>query len=108
MKRLIYLAVDNRILKYNPLEDINIKRGYPQSSYISKNQLQEIISNPKPNPLQELAIRTFIFSCFRGLAYVDVSNLYPHYIGTTAEGRKYIRTYRKKTHLLSYLCHYIH
>ena len=71
--------------------------------YISKNQLQEIMSHPKQDPLQELARRTFIFSCFCGLAYVDVRNLYPHHIGTTAEGRKYIRTYRKKTSVESFI-----
>lgn len=61
------------------------------------------MSSPKPDPLQELARRTFIFSCFCGLAYVDVRNLYPHHIGTTAEGRKYIRTYRKKTSVESFI-----
>lgn len=40
---------------------------------------------------------------FCGLAYVDVRNLYPHHIGTTAEGRKYIRTYRKKTSVESFI-----
>lgn len=37
------------------------------------------------------------------MAYVDVRNLYPHHIGTTAEGRKYIRTYRKKTGVESFI-----
>ena len=53
--------------------------------------------------LQELARRTFIFSCFCGLAYVDVQRLYPHHIGTTADGRKYIRTYRKKTDVEAFI-----
>ena len=104
LKRLVYLAVDNGILRYNPLDDIKYEKKAPTKlMYISKSQLQEIMSNPKQNPLQELARRTFIFSCFCGLAYVDVRNLYPHHIGTTAEGRKYIRTYRKKTSVESFI-----
>lgn len=104
LKRLVYLAVDNGILRYNPLDDIKYEKKAPTKlMYISKNQLQEIMSNPKQDPLQELARRTFIFSCFCGLAYVDVRNLYPHHIGTTAEGRKYIRTYRKKTSVESFI-----
>lgn len=104
LKRLVYLAVDNGILRYNPLDDIKYEKKAPTKlMYISKNQLQEIMSHPKPDPLQELARRTFIFSCFCGLAYVDVRNLYPHHIGTTAEGRKYIRTYRKKTSVESFI-----
>ena len=104
LKRLVYLAVDNGILRYNPLDDIKYEKKAPAKlMYISKNQLQEIMSHPKQDPLQELARRTFIFSCFCGLAYVDVRNLYPHHIGTTAEGRKYIRTYRKKTSVESFI-----
>lgn len=50
-----------------------------------------------PNKLQELTRRAFIFSAFTALAYVDVKELYPHHIGTTADGKRYIRTRRKKT-----------
>lgn len=71
--------------------------------YISKGQLQDIMNHPKLDPLQELARRTFVFSCFCGLAYVDVQRLYPHHIGTTADGRKYIRTYRKKTDVEAFI-----
>ena len=55
------------------------------------------------NKAAKLARRTFIFSCFCGLAYVDVQRLYPHHIGTTADGRKYIRTYRKKTDVEAFI-----
>ena len=104
LKRLVYLAVDKGILRFNPLDDIKYEKK-PQTKlmYITKNQLQDIMSHPKSDPLQELARRTFVFSCFCGLAYVDVQRLYPHHIGTTAEGRKYIRTYRKKTDIEAFI-----
>lgn len=79
------------------IDDIQYEKKPPKKlMYISKSQLQDIMNHPKLDPLHELARRTFIFSCFCGLAYVDVQRLYPHHIGTTADGRKYIRTYRKK------------
>ena len=104
LKRLVYLAVDKGILRFNPLDDIKYEKK-PQTKlmYITKNQLQDIMSHPKSDPLQELARRTFVFSCFCGLAYVDVQRLYPHHIGTTAEGRKYIRTCRKKTDIEAFI-----
>lgn len=37
------------------------------------------------------------------MAYVDVRNLYSHHISTTAEGRKYIRAYRKKISVESFI-----
>ena len=104
LKRLVYLAVDNGILRFNPLEDVQYEKKPPKKlMYISKGQLQDIMNHPKLDPLQELARRTFVFSCFCGLAYVDVQRLYPHHIGTTADGRKYIRTYRKKTDVEAFI-----
>lgn len=104
LKRLVYLAVDNGILRFNPIDDIQYEKKPPKKlMYISKSQLQDIMNHPKLDPLQELARRTFVFSCFCGLAYVDVQRLYPHHIGTTAEGRKYIRTYRKKTDVEAFI-----
>jgi len=104
LKRLVYLAVDKGLLRFNPLDDIKYEKK-PQTKlmYITKNQLQDIMNHPKSDPLQELARRTFVFSCFCGLAYVDVQRLYPHHIGMTAEGRKYIRTYRKKTDVEAFI-----
>lgn len=62
-----------------------------------------MMNHPKLDPLQESARRTFIFSCFCGLAYVDAQRLYPHHIGTTSDSRKYIRTYRKKTDVKAFI-----
>ena len=45
----------------------------------------------------ELGRRAFIFSYFTGLAYADIKQLRPCHIGTTAEGRRFIRISRKKT-----------
>lgn len=104
LKRLVYLAVDKGLLRFNPLDDIKYEKKPPkQLMYITKNQLQDLMSKPKSEPLHELARRTFIFSCFCGLAYVDVKRLYPRHIGETAEGRKYIKTYRKKTDVEAFI-----
>ena len=51
---------------------------------------------PMEDKALELARRMFVFSSLTGLAYVDLRNLYPHHIGMTADGRKYIREKRAK------------
>lgn len=58
---------------------------------------------PRPERLQELTRRAFIFSAFTGLSYVDVKRLYPSHIGTTADGRRFIRINRKKTDVESFI-----
>ena len=76
LQRLVYIAVDRGLLKFNPLEDVGYeKKGSPKRRHI----------------------RMFVFSSLTGLAYVDLRNLYPHHIGMTADGRKYIREKRAKT-----------
>ena len=44
-----------------------------------------------------------LLSCFTGLAYVDIMLLHPHHIGTTADGRRYIRINRKKTNVEAFI-----
>ena len=44
-----------------------------------------------------------LLSSFTGLAYVDIMLLHPHHIGTTADGRRYIRINRKKTNVEAFI-----
>lgn len=104
LSRLVYLAVDYEILRANPLEDMEYeKKPAPRHRHISSAELKKILETPMPDPLQELGRRAFLFSSFTGLAYVDIQLLYPHHIGTTADGRRYIRINRKKTNVEAFI-----
>lgn len=104
LNRLIYIAVDREILRANPIEEVEYeKKAAPKLRHISRNELKRIMETPMPYERQELARRTFIFSAFTGLAFVDVYNLHPHHIGRTAEGRLYIRTNRAKTDVEAFI-----
>jgi site-specific recombinase XerD len=104
LNRLIYIAVDRELLRFNPLADVRYeKKDPPKLRHISRNELKLIMERSMPDRLQELTRRAFIFSCFTALAYVDVKRLYPHHIGKTAEGRIYIRINRKKTDVEAFI-----
>ena len=104
LNRLIYIAVDRELLRFNPLADVPYeKKPDYKLKHISRAELQRIMEQPMPERLQELTRRAFIFSAFTGLSYVDVKRLYPSHIGTTADGRKYIRINRKKTDVESFI-----
>lgn len=104
LNRLIYIAVDQEVLRSNPLEDVEYeKKNPPKLRHITRNELKKIMETPMPYERQELARRAFIFSAFTGLAFVDVHNLYPHHIGQTADGRRYIRTKRAKTDVEAFI-----
>ncbi|NDV56776.1 site-specific integrase [Bacteroides sp. 519] len=104
LNRLIYIAVDQGILRFNPIADVKYeKKEPPKLQHISRNELKLIMEKPMPNKFQELIRRAFIFSAFTALAYVDVKGLYPRHIGRTAEGKPFIRIHRKKTQVEAYV-----
>ena len=104
LNRLIYIAVDRELLRFNPIADVAYeKKEPPKLLHISRNELKLIMERPMPNKLQELTRRAFIFSSFTALAYVDVKSLYPRHIGKTTDGRRYIRINRKKTEVEAFI-----
>jgi hypothetical protein len=104
LNRLIYIAIDQEVLRSNPLEEVRYeKKEPPKHRHISKDELQRIMETPMHHPLLELVRRAFIFSSLTGLAYVDMHRLYPHHIGKTTEGRLYIRKQRVKTNVEAFI-----
>lgn len=104
LNRLIYIAIDQEVLRSNPLEDVRYEKKEPtKHRYISKKDLKRIMETPMSYQRLELVRRAFIFSSFTGLAYVDMHRLYPHHIGKTAEGRLYIRKQRVKTNVEAFI-----
>lgn len=104
LNRLIYIAVDQEVLRANPIEDVSYEKKDPlKLRYVSRNDLKRIMETPMHEPMLELARRAFIFSSFTALSYVDMHRLYPHHIGKTAEGRLYIRKQRVKTNVEAFI-----
>ena len=104
LNRLIYIAVDREILRANPIEDVAYERKEtPKLRHISRSELKRMMETPLPDPMMELARRTFIFSSLTGLAYADTRALHPRHIGTTSEGRQYIRIRRAKTDVEAFI-----
>ena len=98
LNRLLYLAVDNEILRTNPVENVEYeKKTAPKHKYVTREEMKRILVMPLNEGRAELGRRAFIFSYFTGLAYADIKQLRPCHIGTTADGRRFIRINRKKT-----------
>lgn len=104
LNRLIYIAVDEEVLRANPVEEVTYeKKTPPQLLHINKEELARIMRTPMIDVRQELARRIFIFSCLTGLAFVDVKLLHPKHIGKTSEDKFYIRQQRKKTEVEAFI-----
>lgn len=104
LSRLMYLAVDREIIRFNPVADIEYeKEEASKIRYISKSDLKRIMETPIGIPQVELLRRAFIFSSFTALAYADIKDLYPRHIGKAADGRLYIRKKRVKTKVEAFI-----
>ncbi len=104
LNRLIYISVDQEILRVNPLEEVAYeKKERGKQKHITREELKRIMELPLGDKMGEFARRMFIFSCFTALAYVDMQRLYPRHIGTTSGGERYIRICRAKSEVESFI-----
>jgi site-specific recombinase XerD len=104
LNRLIYIAIDQEVIRSNPLEDVHYDKSEPaKHKYIGKADLKRIMETPMQDARLELIRRAFLFSSLTGLAYADMHRLYPHHIGKTSEGRLYIRKQRVKTNVEAFI-----
>ena len=104
LNRLTYLGVDMEVIRFNPLEDVEyFKKPEPKHKFVTREDVKKILALQVDTERDELIRRWFIFSMFTGLAYVDAAALYPHHIGKTADGRRYIRINRKKTKVEAFI-----
>lgn len=104
LNRLIYTAINQNILKVNPIDDVKyLKDPRPERRHLTRDEIQRIMDCPMDTVKGEFTRRMFIFTAFTSLAYVDIQNLYPRHICQTSEGEEYIRINRKKTDIESFI-----
>ena len=97
LNRLLYLAVDNEILRTNPVENVEYeKKTAPKHKYVTREEMKRILAMPLNEGRAELGRRAFIFSYFTGLAFADVSTLRPEHLEQDNNGDWWIRKGRVK------------
>lgn len=97
LSRLMYRAVSQQTIRYNPFENAKYERIERKIRCLGKTDVARILAMPFQNKEAELVRRIFLFSVFTGLAFADVSKLRYCDIETNSAGIRYIRQYRKKT-----------
>ena len=104
LNRLLWLGVDMEILRCNPIENVEYeKKIQTRHRFVNREDFKKLLSTPMADDRMEMFRHWFIFSSLTGLAYVDARGFYPHHIGKTADGRRYIRINRQKTKVESFI-----
>lgn len=97
LKRVMNLAVSMGHLDKSPYNQFKTKLEQANRDFLTKNELH--ILEKKEIDLDRLSIvrDIFIFACYTGLAYSDISKLNPDHIQTRNDGNQWIIINRTKT-----------
>lgn len=95
--KIIKICLANHWLERNPFANYKSKVKEVERVYLTENEIQEIINKDFGTDRLSLVRDIFLFSCFTGLAYIDVKNLTKSHISLGIDGEKWIFTHRQKT-----------
>ena len=97
LKRIILIARNNGLITIDPYANYKIHLAKVDRGYLTQENVEKILKKQFSIKRLELVRDIFIFSCFTGLAYIDVKNLTEKNIRTSFDGNLWIMTKRQKT-----------
>lgn len=95
-RRIIIIAKNNGWIQIDPFANYSIRLKRVDRGYLTKEELTKIMQKEFSTKRLEQVRDIFIFSCFTGLAYIDVKNLTEDNI-IISDGKQWICTHRQKT-----------
>jgi len=95
--KIIKLCLANDWLDKNPFANYKSKVKEVERVYLTEDEIQSILNKDFKTERLSLVRDIFLFSCFTGLAYIDVKNLTKSHISFGIDGEKWIFTHRQKT-----------
>lgn len=96
-RKMIKLAINEGIISRDPFEGYTPERPIPEQKYLTREELDKIMTTQLDHPSRYITRDMFLFSVFTGLAYRDICNLTPQHIVKASDGVLWIRTSRQKT-----------
>ena len=100
LKTIVIFAQKLGIMNHDPFIYYRFHLEYVDRGFLTDEEIQCIMQKEFTTPRLEVVRDIFIFSCFCGLAYIDVANLTQDNI-VSLDGKKWIMTKRQKTNVPS-------
>lgn len=97
LRMIVLYAKNNGMVFKDPFVNYKVKKEAVDRGYLTTDELDRIASKVIPLPRLDHIRDIFLFSCFTGLAYIDVANLMESDIRESFDGSKWIMTRRQKT-----------
>ncbi|MBF4470946.1 site-specific integrase [Flavobacterium sp. HJJ] len=97
LRKIIKICLDNDWLDKNPCSRYEGKMKEVERDFLSEEELNRIYNKRFSSERLTIVKDIFIFSCYTGLAYVDVKGLKKDHIAIGIDGEKWIFKNRQKT-----------
>ncbi|GHC60510.1 site-specific integrase [Ulvibacter litoralis] len=95
--KIIKICLANDWLDKNPFANYKAKVREVERVYLTEEEIQTMLNKDFKTERLSLVRDIFLFSCFTGLAYIDVKNLTKLHISIGIDGEKWVFTHRQKT-----------
>ena len=96
-KKIIRIAVANNWVNQDPFYHWKAKWKKVERDILTELELRSLIEQEFDIPRLEQIRDIFVFSCFTGLAYVDVKKLSSNHIVLGLDGKRWVKIKRSKT-----------
>ncbi|MCA0349847.1 MAG: site-specific integrase [Flavobacterium sp.] len=96
-RKIIKICLDNDWLDKDPTTRYEGKMKEVERDFLTEEELLKIYNKKIFSERLQLVRDIFIFSCYTGLAYIDVKGLKKDHIGIGIDGEKWIFKNRQKT-----------
>ncbi len=96
LKKITNMAIAKEWMRKDPFYGYKMEQDETDPVFLTNNELQAIMNKKFEIPRLELVKDIFLFSCFTGLAFADVSSLKPENLEQDNSGDWWIRKGRVK------------
>lgn len=100
IKKITNMALANEWMTKNPFVNIKFHEQEVHKEFLTKEELKTLRTKEFDIPRLDLVRDVFLFQCWTGLAFVDVSELTEEHIVPDNEGNLWIRKARQKTKIM--------
>lgn len=97
LKKIINFAISNEWIQKSPFTNFRIKFHKTERDFLSKEELKQLEQLNLSLKRLRKVLDIFLFSCYTGLAYIDVIQLSNNEIVIGIDGSKWIISKREKT-----------
>ena len=100
IKKITNMSIANDWIQKNPFVNIKFYEQEVHKEFLAKEELEILRTKEFDIPRLDLVRDVFLFQCFSGLAFVDVSELREEHIVPDNVGNLWIRKSRQKTNVM--------